>query len=146
MEELYFISSDKSLLDLDVIHKFLTYDSYWAQGITKKTVATSIINSALCFGIYKKNSNKGIGEQVGFARVISDLSTFAYIADVFVLEKHRGKGLSKKLINEIMVHPDLITLRRVMLATKDAQGLYSKFGFKELNNNPNLFMELKRTL
>ena len=139
----YVITSDKGQLDIGVIHHFLCFSSYWAKGISKEVVKKSIDNSALCFGIYKKGEKSQAGEQVGFARVISDLATFAYIADVFILPNHRGIGLSKKLIKTIIEHPELIHIRRAMLATEDAHKLYEKFGFKEIND-PNLFMELKR--
>ncbi len=143
MNDSYVILSDKAKLDIEIIHNFLCYNSYWAKGISKEIVEKSIVYSALCFGVYKKNKSGQLGEQIGFARVISDLSTFAYIADVFILPNHRKKGLSKKLIKTIVEHPDLKYIRRAMLATKDAHNLYSKFGFKEIANI-NLFMELNK--
>jgi len=118
------ISTDHELLDLDVIHSFLA-GSYWAQGIPREVVARSIENS-LCFGIYEEQ------RQVGFARVISDYATYAYIADVFVLESHRGRGLGKWMMECIMAHPPLQGLRRWGLATRDAHGLYEQFGFTAL--------------
>lgn len=137
------ISSDKEQLDIEVIHNFLCFNSYWAKGISKEIVQKSIDNSALCFGVYKKSKSSQIREQIGFARVISDLATFAYIADVFILPDHRGIGLSKKLIQTIIEHPELTDIRRAMLATKDAHKLYEKFGFREISDT-NLFMELKK--
>jgi len=122
----FLISTDRSKLDLDVIHKFLT-GSYWAAGIPRATVARSIENS-LCFGVYD-NSN-----QIGFARVISDFATYAYVADVFILEPYRERGLGKELMASIMAHPDLQGLRRWSLGTRDAQGLYAQFGFQPVVN------------
>ena len=120
----YTISTEKSRLNLDVIHQFLD-NSYWAAGRSVETIRRSIENS-VSFGIYKGT------EQVGFARVITDYATFAWIADVFVLEEHRGKGLSKWLMEVIITHPELQGFRRWVLATKDAHDLYRKFGFHEL--------------
>jgi len=116
------ISTDRARIDLDVVHGFLT-TSYWAKGIPRETVARSIENS-LCYGIYRG------ARQVGFARVISDCATFAYICDVFVIEGERGKGLSKWLMELIVSTPELQGLRRVALATRDAHGLYAQQGFK----------------
>lgn len=118
-----------------LIHDYLSNHSYWAKGIPFETVTRSIENS-LCFGVYNGNS------QIGFARVISDKATFAYLADVFILEKFRGLGLSKKLIETILGHKELQGLRRWMLGTFDAHGLYSKYGFKALSQ-PDRFMELR---
>jgi GNAT superfamily N-acetyltransferase len=139
----YTISTDKSRLNIDVIHGYLSKESYWAENIPKAIVEKSIENS-LCFGIYRQS------EMIGFARVITDTATFAYLADVFVLTEHRGKGLSKWLMEEIMAHPDLQGLRRFMLATSDAHGLYARFGFKALDkperimaiNYPDLYTSL----
>ena len=131
-KEDYLISEDKSKIDLDVVHGCLS-QSYWAEGIPKETVKRSIENS-ICFGIYKHN------KQIGFARVISDLATFAYLADVFVLEEERGKDLSKWLMKIIIDHPQLQGLRRFTLATRDAHGLYEQFGFK-LFARPDRWME-----
>jgi len=117
----YSISTDKSKIDIDIVQGYLS-QSYWAEGIPKETVKRSIEHS-LCFGVYKQE------KQIGFARVISDCATFAYLADVFILEKERGKGLSKWLMEIIMDHPQLQGLRRFTLATRDAHGLYEKFGF-----------------
>ena len=127
------ISTDRSRLDIDVIHHFLT-NSYWAKGIPRETVARSIEHS-LCFGIYNETG------QVGFARVITDYATFAYIGDVFVLEPYRGRGLSRWLMQCILDHPQLQRLRRWSLVTRDAHGLYSQFGFKPLAS-PGRWMEL----
>ncbi|HEX9989821.1 MAG TPA: GNAT family N-acetyltransferase [Chloroflexia bacterium] len=118
------ISTDRSRIDLDLVHSFLS-NSYWAQNIPREVVRRSVENS-LCFGVYE-----GVA-QVGFARVITDRATFAYLADVFILESHRGRGLSKWLVECILAHPDLQGLRRWLLATRDAHGLYSKSGFVPL--------------
>jgi N-acetylglutamate synthase-like GNAT family acetyltransferase len=130
----FLISTDRSKLDLDMIHKFLTR-SYWAGGIPRATVARSIENS-LCFGVYDG------ADQIGFARVISDFATYAYIADVFVLEPYRERGLGKELMASIMAHPDLQGLRRWSLGTRDAHGLYSQFGFKPVDNPSPIMMEI----
>ena len=118
----FLISTERARLDLEVIHGFLT-NSYWAKGIPRELVARAMENS-LCFGIYD-----GAGAQVGFARVISDFATYAYIADVFVLESHRGRGLGKGLMECIVQHPTLQGLRRWNLSTLDAHALYAQFGF-----------------
>jgi GNAT superfamily N-acetyltransferase len=132
----YVISTDPDRLDLDVIHGFLT-NCYWAKGIPRETVARCIEHS-LCFGIYD-----GSGSQVGFARVISDFATIAYLGDVFVLDSHRGRGLSRWLLECIMQHPALQGMRRWILLTRDAHGLYSKFGFTPLKSVGS-YMELHR--
>jgi GNAT superfamily N-acetyltransferase len=137
----YLISDDLTKLDLDVIHKFLSEHSYWARGIPREVVARSIANS-LCFGVYALgNANPDSDwRQVGFARVTTDRATFAYLADVFVLPEHRGRGLSKRLMEAVLAHPDLQGLRRWMLATADAHELYRRFGFAELSQ-PDRFMQ-----
>jgi|SRR5579859_2949824 len=133
----FVISTDPVRLDLDVIHGFLTNLSYWAKGIPRDVVARSIEHS-LCFGVYDGN-----GAQVGFARVISDFATYAYVADVFVLESHRGQGLGKSLMNCILQHPALQGLRRWNLTTRDAHELYAQVGFKPLKV-PERYMEIQR--
>ena len=131
----YSVSTDAARLNLDVIHGYLSGQSYWARNIPRDTVRRAIAGS-LCFGLYHDAS----GEQIGFARVVSDRATFAYLADVFVLDAHRGRGLSKWLMHVIIAHPDLQGLRRWMLGTADAHGLYTQYGFKPLAN-PARFME-----
>jgi GNAT superfamily N-acetyltransferase len=126
------ISTDKSRLDLQLIHDFLTR-SYWAKDIPIDVVRKSV-DYSLCFGVYHQDN------QVGFARVITDYTTFAYLADVFILENYRGKGLSKWLMRTIVEHPDLQGMRRWMLATRDAHRLYGQYGFKALES-PAFFME-----
>ena len=135
MRDGYSISTDPNRLDLEVIHRFLT-ESYWAAGIPMETVKRSIEYS-LPFGLFKAD------RQVGFARVVTDYATFAYVADVFVLEEHRGEGLSKWLMEVIVSHPELQGLRRWMLATRDAHGLYRKYGF-EVVKQPERWMERHR--
>jgi len=118
------VSTDPAKLDLDVVHGFLA-QAYWSEGIPRPVLERAIRNS-LCFGVYAD------GRQVGFARVISDRATFAYIADVFILDSYRGRGFSKRLMEAIMSHPDLQGLRRWCLGTRDAHGLYAQFGFGPL--------------
>jgi len=128
----YIVSTDRTKIDVDAVHNYLTR-SYWAEGIPKDVVKRSLENS-LCFAIYYHNS------LIGFARVVSDFATFGYLADVFVTEPHRGKGLSKWLMKIILSHPQLQGLRRFTLATRDAHGLYSQFGF-QIFANPDRWME-----
>lgn len=130
MNEEYTISADKTKLDLEVIHRFLSQEAYWCRNIPFDIVQRSIENS-VCFGVYRGD------EQVGFARVITDLATFGYLADVFILPEHRGKGLSKQLMAFIMAYPALHGLRRMMLVTLDAHGLYRQFGFQPVDNPEN---------
>lgn len=116
------ISTKKSALDIDCIYNYLNIQSYWAQGRSKNTISKSIDNS-LCFGVYD-----GV-KQVGFARVVTDFAVFAWIMDVFIIDSYQGQGLGKRLMHEIISHPDLQGLQRIGLATDDAHGLYEKFGF-----------------
>lgn len=128
-------SDNKELLDANAIHKYLSEESYWAQGIPKEIVLKAI-HGSVCFGAYDN------GRQIAFARVITDGATFGYLADVYVLESYRKKGVSKNLIKLIMSYPAFLGLRRFMLATKDAHSLYEKYGFKKLST-PDRFMEIK---
>jgi GNAT superfamily N-acetyltransferase len=128
----FIVSTDPTRLDVDTIHEFLTH-SYWSEGIPRAVVERAIANS-LCFGVFEAQ------RQVGFARVITDYATFAYVADVFIVESHRGRGLGKFLMQCIVEHPRLQGLRRWTLATRDAHGLYKQFGFTELAH-PERFME-----
>jgi GNAT superfamily N-acetyltransferase len=121
----FLISTEKTKLDILLIHNFLSTRSYWAQNIPFETVKRSIENS-ICFGMFFQNT------QIGFARVISDKATFAYLGDVFVLPEYRGKGLSKWLMQTIHDHPELQNLRRWWLGTKDAHGLYEQFGWTRI--------------
>ena len=129
----YEISTDRARLDLTLIQDFLFRHTYWAAGRSMEVVQRSIENS-LPFGIYKGT------DQVGFARVVTDFATFAWIADVFVLPEHRGRGLSKWLMEVMLAHPQLQGFRRWVLATKDAHGLYERFGFIKLHR-PERWME-----
>ncbi|MDQ3021091.1 MAG: GNAT family N-acetyltransferase [Bacteroidota bacterium] len=131
----YLISTDKSKLDIKVIHGYLS-NSYWAKNRSLQTSKLALKNS-ICFGVYYKN------KQIGFARVITDNATFAYLADVFILEEHRGKGLSKWLMEVILNYKELQNLGRWFLATKDAHKLYEKFGFTSLKQ-PEKLMEMFR--
>ncbi len=118
----YTISTDPARLDLDVVHGWLARESYWAAGIARDVVARSIAHS-LPFGLYAPDG------QVGFARVVTDRATFGYLADVFVLPAHRGRGLGVWLVETVLSHPELQGFRRWHLATRDAHGLYTRFGF-----------------
>ncbi|OYU28316.1 MAG: GNAT family N-acetyltransferase [Burkholderiales bacterium PBB2] len=129
----FVVSCDPARLDLDMIHRFLSEQAPWCLGIPKATVAQAIAGS-LCFGAYRG------GAQIGFARVITDRTTFAYLCDVFVLPEHQGQGCSRALMDTVMAHPDLQHLRRFMLATSTAAGLYAKYGFSPASK-PQSFME-----
>jgi N-acetylglutamate synthase-like GNAT family acetyltransferase len=128
------ISTDKSKLDIEAIHEFLSTKAYWCLNIPKATVETALQNS-LCFGVYEGQ------KQIGLARVITDFSTIAYLGDVYILEEYRGNGLSKWLMATIMQHPNLQGLRRWILLTSDAHGLYRQFGWTDIAD-PTLWMEL----
>lgn len=171
----YEISADPARLDLDVIHRYLSEEAYWSPGIPREVVARAIANS-LCFGIYEKGGLPGPssreapgfaevasprqasltsrakpGAQVGFARLITDRATYAYLADVFVLPAHRGKGLSKHLMETIIAYPEMQGLRRWMLATRDAHELYARYGFTPIakpdrlmeRHDPDVYAQLK---
>ena len=129
---LYEITTDNSRMSVDAAHAFLSH-AYWSPGVPLTTVQTAFDNS-LCFAVLA-----GI-EQVGFARVVTDKATFAYLADVYVLAPHRRKGLAKSMVQAIQQHPELQGLRRFMLATRDAHSLYAQFGFAPLSS-PARFME-----
>ena len=131
----YDISTVPARLDLRAVHAYLTR-SYWSPGISFEIVERAARNS-LCFGLYHH------GAQVGYARVVTDHATFAYLCDVYVLEEHRGRGLGKWMMREVMTHPALTGARRVMLATRDAHGLYRQAGFVDVIRNTNL-MEIVR--
>lgn len=128
-------SDNKDLLQFDIIHDYLSNESYWSKGIPKELVKRAAAGS-VCFGVYTE------GKQIGYARVITDGASFGYLADVFVLEPYRGKGISKHLVKFIVDYPAFKGFRRFMLATKDAHGLYEKFGFKKMET-PDRFMEIK---
>jgi GNAT superfamily N-acetyltransferase len=130
------VSTDPALLDVPFLHDFLTNRSYWAAGRSLEVVRRSLEHS-LCFGLYED------GRQVGFARVVTDRATFAWLCDVFVLEECQGRGLAKWLMECVVGHPDLQGLRRFLLATRDAHGLYERYGFRPLAD-PTRFMEISR--
>ncbi len=121
----FIVSTDRSRLQIEVIHKYLREESYWARERTREQTETAIKNS-LPFGVYKGEN------QIGFARVVTDYATFAYLGDVYILAEYRGRGLSKRLMETIINHPDLQGFRRWILATRDAHALYEKFGFAAL--------------
>lgn len=143
----YLISTDNTLLAIPMIHQYLAEVSYWAKNIPFDVVEKSILNS-FCFGVYYQN------KQVGLARIVTDKATFAYLCDVFILEEHRGKGLSKWLMATIHAHPEMQGLRRWLLGTKDAHGLYAQFGWAPLPeemlqrfmqmHNPDAYKKSKR--
>lgn len=128
------ISTDPARIDIDFVFRFLSEDSYWAAGVAREVVERSIEHS-MVFGLYREQ------KQIGFARVVSDRATFAWLADVFVAEGERSRGLSKWLMECVMEHADLQRLRRWMLATRDAHELYRRYGFAELAE-PAQFMEI----
>jgi GNAT superfamily N-acetyltransferase len=125
----YIITTNSERLDIELIHDYLSKSSYWARGRSLDLVRRSIENS-LPFGVFRES------EQVGFGRVVTDYATFAWIADVFILEQHRGQGLSKWLLEVMVNHPQLQGFRRWVLATRDAHGLYRRYGFTELRDPP----------
>lgn len=132
----YTISTNPSLLQIEIIHQYLSKESYWAKNIPIEVVKQSIEGS-LCFGVYSNDV------QIGFARLITDKATFAYLADVFILPEHRGKGLSKWLMQTIHAYPQLQGLRRWLLGTKDAHTLYEKFGWTRFGEEQlHRFMQL----
>ena len=137
MPLVYEISTSRDRLDVARVHRFLSTEAYWSPGVAREVVERSIANS-LPFGVYTAD-----GEQVGFARVVTDYATFAWLADVYIEEAHRGHGLGKRLVAEVLGHPDLQGLRRWMLGTADAHELYRRFGFDGLRD-VRRFMALER--
>lgn len=132
----FLVSTDKRKIDVDLVYHFLAYESYWANGIAREIVERSMRYS-LCFGVY--DCSTSAERQIGFARVISDYTSFAYLSDVFILAGDRGQGLGKWLISCILAHPELQGLRKWMLNTKDAHELYERFGFR-LNAEPDTYL------
>lgn len=130
----YILTFDRDRVDIDLVHRYLSRDSYWAASIPRATVEESIRNS-LCISAFSGDT------QVGFARVITDYATFGYLADVFVVEEHRGRGISKRIVEAAMTHPRLAGLRRWLLVTRDAHGLYEQYGFRSLAH-PERHMEM----
>lgn len=139
----YEIDDDPGRIDLDVVHGFLT-TSYWAAGVPRDVVARSVANS-LVLGLYHGGGEVGQGAQVGLTRVVTDRATFAWVADVFVLPGHRGRGLAHWMIETLLTHPDMAGMRRFMLATSDAHQVYADCGFTPLAA-PGRFMEITRPL
>lgn len=131
----YTISTDRSRVDVDAVHQFLTTDGYWSKGRSRQLVETSIENSGLVCGGYASD-----GSLVGFARMVTDLATFAWLCDVFVTPEHRGAGLGVAIVTTIVEHPGLAHLKRQLLATRDAHTLYEKLGFTALDT-PEKWME-----
>ncbi|PEJ52142.1 GNAT family N-acetyltransferase [Bacillus sp. AFS002410] len=140
-KEGYFISTNKELLNREVIYDFLDKDSYWANEIPFEYIER-FIKGSFCFGVYKGNPEENEPNQVGFARVVTDGVTFAYLADVFILPDHRKKGLSKWLMEQIMNDENVSTVRTFMLGTRDAHDLYRKYGFEVIDNSKNRFMAI----
>jgi GNAT superfamily N-acetyltransferase len=137
MPAVYEISTSRERLDVERIHRFLSTEAYWSPGVAREVVARSIAGS-LPFGVYAED-----GEQVGFARVVTDYATFAWLADVYIEAAHRGHGLGKRLVAEVLEHPDLQGMRRWMLGTADAHELYRRFGFDEVDNSSGRFMAIE---
>jgi GNAT superfamily N-acetyltransferase len=131
----YTISTDASLVDIEAVHGYLSGQSYWATGRSLETVRRSIEHS-LCFGVYDAT-----GGQAGFARVITDYATFGWLCDLFILDAHKGRGLGKWLVQTIVAHPDLTSVKRIQLATRDAHELYSRYGGFAPLAAPALWME-----
>jgi len=140
LPEGYEVSTDPARIDLDYVHRYLSRDSYWAGAIPRAVVARSVAN-ALSFGLYAAD-----GAQVGFARVITDKATFAWLADVFIDPGQQGLGLGKGLIDAVVAHPDLQGLRRFMLVTADAHGLYERYGFTAVENPERMMVKLRTDL
>ena len=133
----YLVSTDRARLDIKAVHDFLSTSSYWAQGRSFETVRRAVENS-LPFGLYD-------GERlIGFARVVTDHATFAWLADVYVLEEFRGEGLGKFLVETVLDYPDFRALRRWLLGTRDAHGLYRHFGFTDIEE-PQFYMHRVNT-
>jgi N-acetylglutamate synthase-like GNAT family acetyltransferase len=139
----FVISTEKQFLDINVIHHFLSVDSYWAKGITRQSVVKSIEHSSICFGLFEGNPKKGVAKQIGFVRAVTDFVRFAYIMDVFVVNEYRGKGLSKWMMEIVTEQSDLKDVQKMSLCTNDAHGLYAQYGFKVINK-PEIYMERKK--
>lgn len=141
VREGYAISTDPRYLDVPLIHRFLSEESYWAEGVPLDVVQRSL-GGSIAFGLYQGDPLVGTAKQIGFTRVVTDRATFAWICDVFVLEEHRGKGLGEWLIESVLAHPDLQELRQIVLATRDAHELYARFGSEPLNEER--YMAIRR--
>jgi len=138
----YVISRDPSDVDRDFVWRFLHDDSYWAAGVPREVQERALDNS-LCFSAFAGDPREG-GRQVGCARVVTDRSTFAWLCDVFVVTEHRHKGVARRLMDAVMAHPDLAEVRNILLATRDAHGLYERYGFKPLAE-PARWMAIRRS-
>jgi N-acetylglutamate synthase-like GNAT family acetyltransferase len=136
------LTTDKQYLDSDVIHHFLSVDSYWAKGITLEKVKKSVEKSSICFGMYEGDPAKGEAKQIGFVRAVTDFVRFAWIMDVFVLPEYRGRGLSKWMMETMVEQSELKDVRKMMLCTYDAHGLYEQYGFQTIDD-PEIFMQRK---
>lgn len=136
------ISTDPARLDMDVVHGYLSGESYWARGVPRDQLERALAHS-LCFGVYRSGRLGRLGRQIGFGRVVTDRATFAYLADVFLLEAERGGGLGRWLIETIHRHPDLQGLRRWLLCTRDAHEFYERLGWRRADQ-PQIFMEMLR--
>jgi GNAT superfamily N-acetyltransferase len=132
----YAVDDDPARVDVDRVWRYLHFDSYWARGVSRSVVADSIAAS-VCMGLYAPD-----GSQAGFSRAVTDGATFAWIADVFVLDEHRGRGLGKWMVGELLEHPHLDGLRLTILGTADAHSLYERFGFEPIDSER--FMSLRR--
>ena len=137
----YVVSSDTSRVDRDLVFRFLHDEAYWSLGVPRDVVERAI-DESICFSAFSEDAERG-ASQVGFARVVTDKATFAWVCDVFVLPDHRGHGIAKQLMDAVMSHPDLQGLRNVMLATRDAHGLYARYGFVPLAE-PARWMAIRR--
>lgn len=135
MEDNFSVSTDRDKLDIDMIHTYLSNQAYWSKGRSRSVVEKSVANS-LCFGLYHTS-----GQQVGFARVVTDYAVFAWLMDVFIIDDYRGRGLGKQLITAVISHPELQNLQRWGLLTADAHALYQQYGFSPIAS-PEWFMEL----
>lgn len=124
----YVVSDDPDRVDRDLVHRWLAESSYWAEGRTRETVDVSLDSSAVVLGVYDAG-----GAMVGFSRVVTDRSTFGWLCDVFVVDEHQGRGLGKAMMEAAVTHPDLRDLKRYVLATADAHGLYEQYGFEVLD-------------
>ena len=136
------LSTNKEYLDSNVIHHFLSVDAYWSKGISMEKVLKSIEKSSICFGMYEGNPEKGEAKQIGFVRAVTDFVRFAWIMDVFVLPEYRGRGLSKWMMETMIEQSEIKDVRKMMLCTYDAHGLYEQYGFQTLDD-PEIFMERK---
>jgi GNAT superfamily N-acetyltransferase len=135
------VSSDPRHIDRDLVWRFLHDEAYWALGVPRE-VMDRALDGSICFSAFDRHPDQS-GKQIGFARVVTDRATFAWLCDVFVLSDHRGKGIAKRLMDAVMTHPDLTALRNVLLATRDAHGLYARYGFTPLAE-PQRWMAIRR--